>query len=278
MYRPRVSLPVNPPTSDASPTSRRTMRHNSSHHRYGLPAPLRRQALAGWAAFPIVGSAAIAYMRLVRRHRIVGLEEARATYRRALATGRPTLVCANHLTMVDSAFLHHAFASLGDYLTDFRRFSWNVPAVENFMTNAALRAIVYLGKCIPIDRSGDPAHHKQVLDTIKELVTHGEVVTLFPEGGRSRTGRVEPANVTYGIGQILRDLDHPQVLCAYLRGERQETWSDMPARGDTLHLRVQLLEPVTQERGLRASRDLAQQVIGKLKAMEDAHFASRARS
>ncbi|MBI2388037.1 MAG: 1-acyl-sn-glycerol-3-phosphate acyltransferase [Deltaproteobacteria bacterium] len=236
-------------------------------------------------------------MRLVRRHRIVGLEEARATYRRALEARRPTLVCANHLTMVDSAFLHHAFASVADYLTDFRRFSWNVPAVENFTTNAALRAIVYLGKCIPIDRSGDAAHHKQVLDTIKELVSHGEVVTLFPEGGRSRTGRVEPANVTYGVGQILRDLGQgsggspdvargsgqspdgrPQVLCAYLRGERQDTWSNMPERGDTMHLRVELLEPVTQERGLRASRDLAQQVIAKLKAMEDAFFAARARS
>ncbi len=249
-----------------------------SHPPRPLPASLRRQALAGRAAFPIVGSAAIAYMRLVRQHRIVGLDEARRTYRRALSAGRPTLICANHLTMVDSAFLHHAFGSIREYVADFRRFSWNVPAVENFTGNAALRALVYLGKCIPIDRAGDPAHHKDVLDTVKDLVSSGEVVTLFPEGGRSRTGRVEPANVTYGIGQILRDLERPQVLCAYLRGERQETWGAMPARGDTMHLRVELLEPATQERGLRASRDLARQVITKLKAMEDAFFAERARS
>jgi hypothetical protein len=242
-----------------------------------LPLTLRRQSLAGRMAFPIVGGGAIAYMHLIRRHRIVGVEEARRTYRRALSTGRPTLICANHLTMVDSAFLHRAFASVGEYLRDFRRFAWNVPAAEHFMSNAALRTIVYLGKCIPIARTGDGANAKQVLDTIKELVSHGEVVTLFPEGARSRTGRVEPENVTYGIGEILRDLDRPQVLCAYLRGEHQETWSNMPARGDTMHLRVELLEPVTQERGLRASRDLSRQVINRLKDMEEAHFAARNR-
>jgi len=215
-------------------------------------------------------------MRLVRGHRIVGLDEARRIYQRALSARRPTLICANHLTMVDSAFLHHAFASIGDYLADFRRFSWNVPAVENFSGNPALRALVYLGKCIPIDRAGDAAHHKAVLDTITDLVARGEVCTLFPEGGRSRTGRIDEASATYGVGQILRELDHPQVLCAYLRGERQETWGTMPARGDTMHLRVELIEPVTQERGLRASRHLAQQVIRTLKNMEDAFFAARA--
>ena len=234
---------------------------------------LKMQALAGWAAFTLIGPGAVMYMRGLRGNRIEGIESARRVYREAIASGRPTLVCPNHLTMFDSIFLHHAFASVADYLRDFRRFSWNVPAIENFKKNPFLRAITYLGKTVPIDRHGDARHHKKVLDTIKYLVSSGEVCTIFPEGGRSRTGRIDPSKVTSGVGHVLKDLDRPQVLCTYLRGEKQKTWSFLPARGDTLHLYVELLEPVTAERGARASRDLSRQVIDKLKQMEDAHFA-----
>jgi 1-acyl-sn-glycerol-3-phosphate acyltransferase len=212
-------------------------------------------------------------MRGVRANRMAGVEEAREKYRAALANGRPTLVCANHLTMVDSAYLHHGLASLGDYLVDFRKFSWNVPATENFTKSFLLRALVYVGKCIPIDRAGDPAHHKDVLDKLRWLVAHGQPCMLFPEGGRSRTGRVEVDSVTYGVGQILKELDRPQVVCAYLRGERQETWGSLPARGDTMHLSVEVLEPSTSMTGLRAVRDLSRQVIEKLADLEKAHFS-----
>lgn len=234
---------------------------------------LRVQAILGWAAFTVVGPGAWLYMRVLRANRIEGLKEARRVYREALADGRPVVVCADHLTMADSIYLHHAFASVPDYLVRFRRFSWNVPAIENFKRDPFLRTVTYLGKTIPIDCSGDPTHLKKVLDKIKHVVSHGDVCTLFPEGGRSRTGRVEPSKVTYGIGNILKDLDRPRVICAYLRGARQTTWSRLPARGDTLHLYVEVIEPKTEATGLRASRNLARQVIDKLKAMEDVHFA-----
>ena len=237
---------------------------------------LRMQTLLGWAAFPIVGPGAVLYARVLRCNRVEGMGEARRVYREALSRGRPTIVCANHLTMIDSIFLHHALASLADYLRDFRRFSWNVPAVENFTRHQLLRLFVYLGKTIPIDRAGDPAHHKDVLDKLKYVVAHGDVCTLFPEGGRSRSGRVEPAKVTYGVGQVLRELERPLVVCAYLRGDRQETWGEFPERGDTLRISVELLEPTTSMTGMRATRDLSRQVIEKLKSMEDAHFARRA--
>lgn len=236
---------------------------------------LRAQALLGWAAFAFVGPIAVSYLRIVRGHRLVGVAEARRTYAQALSTGRPTLVCANHLTMIDSVVLHHALAPLRDYLVDFRRFAWNLPAVENFTRSSFLRAVVYLGKCIPVDRAGDAEHHRRVLDAVAHLVTHGEVCTIFPEGGRSRTGRVEPASVTYGVGHLLRDLERPLVVCVYLRGEHQATWGSVPERGDTLHISAETIEPTTKESGLRASRDLARQVIGKLASMEEAHFASR---
>lgn len=256
----------------------------SPSHKPHAPAPaeaeresLKTQARWGRLAFTIIGPGAVFYMRVIRGNRIEGVENARRVYRDAIASGRPLLVCPNHLTMFDSIFLHHAFAKITEYLADWRLFSWNVPAIENFKQNPFLRAVTYLGKTIPIDRSGDARHHKSVLDKIKYLVASGEVCTIFAEGGRSRSGRVEPANVTSGVGHILKDLENPQVLCVYLRGAHQESFSFLPRRGDTLHLYVELLEPTTHARGLRASRELSRQVIEKLKEMEDAHFAGAAR-
>jgi 1-acyl-sn-glycerol-3-phosphate acyltransferase len=234
---------------------------------------LATQAFLGHLAFAIVGPGAVFVMRQLRGHRIEGLDEARRVYQRAVATGRPTIVCANHLTKYDSAFLLHAFGSTLDYLVNFHLFAWNVPAVENFTRSLLSRSLVYLGKCIPIDRAGDPAHHKAVLDKITYLVARGEVAMIFPEGGRSRTGRVELESVTYGVGRILGALDRPQVVCAYMRGEKQDTFSDSPAKADVLHLRVEVIEPSSPHKGLRGARDLAQQVILKLREMEEHYFA-----
>jgi 1-acyl-sn-glycerol-3-phosphate acyltransferase len=234
---------------------------------------LQLQRVLGWATFAVVGPGCVATMRGIRNNKLLGVPQARQAYRQALASGRPTLVCANHLTMVDSGFLHWALAPIPEYLRHFDRFSWNVAALEHFDRNPFLKTLVFLAKTVPIDRSGDEAHRKAVVDKLRWLVSHGEVLTIFPEGTRSRSGRIDPASVTYGVGQILKDLDRPQVLCAYLRGRKQQGMSGVPAWGDTLELTVELLEPTTREVGLRAVRDLSRQVILKLKAMEDSWFA-----
>lgn len=228
---------------------------------------LRMQRMVGWLMFVLVAFGSWLTMRVIRNNRLAGVEEARRVYRRALESGRPTIVCANHLTMVDSAYLHWAFCPLYEYFFHFQRFSWNVAAIEHL--TFWLRIITFLGKTVPIDRGGSDEHRKVVLDKLKWIVARGEILTIFPQGTRSRTGRVDVASVTYGIGQILKDLDHPQVLCAYLRGPNQKGASSVPVYGDTLLLEVEVLEPKTELQGLRATRDLSRQVIQKLKDMED---------
>lgn len=236
---------------------------------------LRLQRLVGRAAFAAVGVGCVFTMRVIRNNRLLGIEDARRAYRDALATGRPTIICANHLTMVDSGFLHWALASIPDYLRHYERFSWNVAALEHFDSNPFLKALVFLAKTVPIDRGGDEEHRKAVVSKLQWLVSRGETLTIFPEGTRSRSGRIDPAAVTYGIGQILKDLERPQVLCAYLRGRKQEKATSVPAWGDTLELKVEKIEPTTTETGLRAVRDLSRQVINKLKSMEDEWLAQR---
>jgi 1-acyl-sn-glycerol-3-phosphate acyltransferase len=230
---------------------------------------LRFQRALGRLAFPVLGLCAIFYMRWLRRNRVENLDALRRAYREALGRGRPTIICANHLTLTDSFYLHYAFGSIPAYFFRWRLFSWNVPAVENFTHTLRLRLMTYLFKCVAIDRAGSSEHHAHVFGKLRWLLERGDAVTIFPEGTRSRTGRIDPERVTYGVGSLLKDLSDPIVICAYVRGDRQETWSDYPSKGDVIRIDLEVLEPQVTTKGMRAARDIARQIITKLKAMED---------
>ena len=72
-----------------------------------------------------------------------------------------------------------------------------------------------------------------------------EVVGIFPEGRISITGKL------------------------------QESWSDYPAHGDRFHMALCSFEPKSDYRGARRSRDIAQQIVGQLAAMEKDYFDGR---
>jgi hypothetical protein len=115
----------------------------------------------------------------------------------------------------------------------------------------------------------------QVLERLGQLMRRGEVVLMFPEGGRSRTGRIDTESVAQGVGRLIQELGDCRVLCVYLRGDAQRTWSNLPARGDTFTIATRLVEPRTALRGVRASRDLVSQIVGHLAEMERAYWADR---
>jgi 1-acyl-sn-glycerol-3-phosphate acyltransferase len=236
---------------------------------------LERQKLLAWLAFPCLSSAAIFYMRVVRGNRVRNHAQVRRRFRELVRGQRQIVICANHLTMIDSFFVHWALCSPLDYFRNYRLFAWNVPATENFQRGLLLRLMSYLGKTVAIDRSGSANHHRAVLGKLAYLVQSGDLVTIFPEAGRSRTGRVEPEQVAYGIGRILRDAPDTVVLCVYLRGDRQRTWGFQPVRGDRIHVDLELLVPATSHTGLRASRDLSRQVIERIRQMEERYFAAQ---
>ena len=98
---------------------------------------------------------------------------------------------------------------------------------------------------------------------------------MFPEGGRSRSGRVDAEATADGVGRLIKEVEGCRVLCVYLRGDAQRTWSNLPARGDTFTIATRLVEPRTDLRGLRASRDLATQVVRHLVEMERDYLEGR---
>ena len=65
--------------------------------------------------------------------RIEGADEARRAYRRLRSeSAGPLLVCANHLTMVDSFAVAWALGSSPWFVARFDSLPWNVPERENF--------------------------------------------------------------------------------------------------------------------------------------------------
>ena len=98
---------------------------------------------------------------------------------------------------------------------------------------------------------------------------------IFPEGGRSRTSRVEVDDAAWGIGRIVSALPGCRVACVYMRGHKQETWSQAPARGDVLDVDVVCIEPKSDAKGVRRSRDFSRQIVAQLASMERTYFDGR---
>jgi hypothetical protein len=200
----------------------------------------------------------------------------RALYARLLAESRrPLLVLANHLTMADSALIGWALGSTWSHLVHYRGLPWNVPEQSRVESSWLWRVLAYLMKCVPVPRGGERQQVARVLDGLGHLMRRGEVVLMFPEGGRSRSGRIDRESVAQGVGRLIKELGDCRVLCVYLRGDAQDSWSHVPAVGDTFSVATRLVEPKTDLRGMRASRDLASQVLDHLIEMERACLADR---
>jgi hypothetical protein len=238
--------------------------------------PLGVQRAVGWVLAPIWVPAVVALMRWGLGWRLEGAEAVRREYRALWKAGEgPVLVCANHLTLIDSALVAWALGSPAWYVTHYAALPWNVPERRNFAASLWPRLLVYLMKCVPVTRGGDRAEVAAVLARLAHLLARGDTVLLFPEGGRSRSGRVEAESVTYGVGRLLGEVPACRVLCVYVRGARQDTFSDLPRRGERFSVRTAMLRPASPWTGLRRARDVSQQIIRTLAQLEQQHFDDR---
>jgi len=151
-------------------------------------------------------SLVVGAVRLGMGYRIRGIRELRKRFLilRKQYPG-PILICANHLTMIDSAIIAWGLAPVWWYVFHFSSLAWNVPERRNFASTWINNAVVYLLKCIPIVRGGDRKEVARVLDSITFLLEKGDVAMLFPEGGRTRTGRVEVSSAAYGVGRVVEE-------------------------------------------------------------------------
>jgi len=246
----------------------------AARERYGLLLQLAVSRLLSPLWIPLTN----ALMRFGMGWRVDPAEQAavRSEYRRLRSeSNAPILICANHLTMFDSFVIGWALGSDWDHLRDFGSLPWNTPERVHFASNWWKRVFAYLYKCVPVTRGSDRTEVAKVLEKVRFLLARGQAALVFPEGGRSRSGRVDPDTAAYGVGRIVNALPGCRVLCVYLRGEGQETFSDLPRRGEHFHIAVACIEPKSDRAGLRGSLDVARQITTRLAEMERRYFDGR---
>ncbi len=235
-----------------------------------------RQRLVCIVTSPVWILATIAVLRFYLRYRIAEIESVRAEYRRIRRqSDAPILVCANHLTLIDSFLVAWALGSGGYWLRHPDELPWNLPERTNFGQTRLARILIYVLKSILITRGGDRSDIAGILLRIRKLLVAGETALIFPEAGRSRTGRVDQDAGAWGVGRVVGAVPNCRVLCVYLRGRKQETWSDIPAKGDVLDVSLACIEPKSDAKGVRRSQDIAHQITRQLATMEGDYFDAR---
>ncbi len=244
----------------------------------GLPRrerfALALQRTLAFAVSPLSAPVVFLLLRVGLRLRVENREQVREAWREIWRTREgPLLLCANHLTKIDSALIALALAPPFWYVRHFAGWPWNVPERTHFASTWLQQILAYLLKCLPIVRGGNRGEMADQLARFSFLLSQGEAGLIFPEGGRSRSGRVEVENAAYGVGRIVKNLPGCRVLCVYLRGEQQRAYSDLPARGDRVWVSLASIEPKSDHAGLRGSRDVARQIALRLAEMEREYFA-----
>jgi len=186
------------------------------------------------------------------------------------------IICSNHLTMIDSFLLSYAIFSLRQHITHYEKLPWNLPEWNNYRSNIFLRFLCYLSKCIPVQRGGSREMMKEVMEKCVYLLEHGATIMIFPEGRRSRTGCVDRECLTYGAGRLIKHVPNTKVMCLYLRGDKQKTYSIIPAWGDQFYVQMEVFTPeVLTGSDLRVQREYSTQIVEKIIKMEEEYFAVR---
>ncbi len=234
---------------------------------------LRLQKFIAWLTLPVWFVFSTAIMRLVYGYKIRNLKQFRRNFKRLLKNNRqPILICANHLTKIDSLIILWALGSLGFYIRHFKKFAWNLPEKERYFHSIWLRIFCYIGCCIPVSRGGDRKEVNQSLDKILYLVADQHLTMIFPEGKRGEKGRIDKTDYSYGVGRIIQRTPNCQVLCVYMRGRHQAQKSDFPIRGEEFYIEAKMIKPTSDLSGMRQIRALSSEVILSLSEMESEYF------
>ena len=136
--------------------------------------------------------------RLVLSPLCVLLFRLRAPGRDHLPRGGPVLLAPNHFSIWDHFFC-------GVYLRRRIRFM----AKSQLFDNPVLTAILVHGGAFPVRRGH---HDEEAMATARSILERGGMVLVYPEGGRSRDGKLGSARP--GIGRLALETGAPVVPVA----------------------------------------------------------------
>jgi 1-acyl-sn-glycerol-3-phosphate acyltransferase len=160
----------------------------------------------------------------------------------------PLLLAPNHFSQMDHFFV-------GVYLRRKIRFM----AKSQLFGPPVLTYIYKHGGVFPVRRGH---HDEEAIETARQLVDQGEMLLVYAEGGRSRSGKMgEPKP---GIGRIALETGAPVVPVAIQGSERVRSWKRFRFPRVTVQFGKPLTFPVedspSRERQLEAATEVFEQV------------------
>jgi len=185
----------------------------------------------------------------------------------------PFILVSNHLTLIDPWFVQYATTFPRSYWRPWL-FVWNLPEQTNYF-RGFLVPFIWLSKTIPIIRGATPKEQKLTKDKIINVLQNNEAIHIFPEGTRSRTGRIE--NYTTGIGRIYQRVPNCTILPVYIRGI--ENVLPIGRKFPRIFKKIDVVigEPrklTTEYKGIRGGVDISKQIFDILVTMEKEYFES----
>jgi 1-acyl-sn-glycerol-3-phosphate acyltransferase len=178
----------------------------------------------------------------------------RVVGRERMEPGVTYVIVANHASLVDIFVMFRLF----------RHFKW-VSKIENFRL-PLIGWNMSLNGYIPLKR-GDKTSVIKMLQACRETLAAGNSIVMFPEGTRSRDGRMKPFKP--GAFELAIETGTPLLPMA-IHGSRDA----LPRKGWVIHghhdLTLEVLEPLTPEAfGDRSPEALAAHVRERILAALD---------
>lgn len=185
----------------------------------------------------------------------------------------PFILVSNHLALIDTWFGAFAIAFPEFYWKPWL-LPWHLPEETNYH-RGLLVPYMWLNRSIPIVRGATPKEQKLSKDKIINVLQNNEAIYVFPEGTRSRSGRI--GDYTTGIGRIYLRVPNCTILPIYIRGTEKvlPIKSIFPRIFKKIDVVIGRPMKLTSEhQGLRAGVDISKQIFDILVKMEKEYFES----
>lgn len=180
---------------------------------------------------------------LVYRLRVLGIEN--------VPKQGPLVLAPNHFSQMDHFFV-------GVHLRRKIRFM----AKSQLFGQPVLTYIYKHGGAFPVRRG---QHDEEAIETARILLDQGEMLLVYVEGGRSRSGQLgEPKP---GIGRIALETGAPIVPVCIHGSERVRSWNRLRFPKVTVQFGEPISFPVEEAPSRERQREVAAEAFGRVREM-----------
>jgi 1-acyl-sn-glycerol-3-phosphate acyltransferase len=183
---------------------------------------------------------------LMYRVRAIGVEN--------VPKSEALILAPNHFSQMDHFFI-------GLYLRRKVRFM----AKSQMFGPPVLTYIYKHGGVFPVRRGH---HDEEAIETARIILSQDEMLLVYAEGGRSRSGKLK--EVKPGIGRIALESGAPVVPVAIQGSERVRRWKRLSFPRVTVQFGEPLTFPVEEAPSRERQLEVAEQIFAPVRAMYEA--------